>query len=308
MRTQFKTLWTSSPPLTLTCLLMLAAFVLSVPAIWLDPRIITGMPAWMKPAKFAISTAIFSGTMAWIFGFVKIWPRTMIATGRLLALMLIVEVAIIDLQAARGVTSHFNVSTPLDGILFGVMGVSIGILWITTVIVMVALFREPFADRSWGWTLRLAMLITVLGSASGGLMVRATPEQSAAIKMGTNVPVIGAHTVGAPDGGPGLPALGWSRQHGDLRIPHFLGLHAIQALPLLFWLVSRRSLRMVWICGASYLTLFLILLWQALRGQSILQPDAATLWALGVWLGATGIAAVLSQLWAQHSSLAADSL
>src|ERR1700732_1290484 len=134
---EFRRAWKDSPPLTATSLLMIAAFLASCAGIFLDPRIITGMPAWLKPAKFAISTAIFSGTIAWLYRYITIWPRFMRAIGWLLAAVLVFEVAIIDVQAARGTTSHFNAGTGLDTVLFAVMGAAIGVLWLASVAVLV---------------------------------------------------------------------------------------------------------------------------------------------------------------------------
>jgi hypothetical protein len=134
-------------------------------------------------------------------------------------------------------------------------------------------------------------------------MTRPTAVQLAEARASGRIAVAGAHTVGAPDGGPGVPGTGWSRQHGDLRVAHFLGLHAMQALPLLAVAVRRRHLaaarssRLVVSAAASYTLLFLLLLWQALRGQSIVDPDGTTLLALAAWLvltAATVRAAVTS--------------
>ena len=67
---------------------------------------------------------------------------------------------------------------------------------------------------------------------TGGLMTRPTAAQLEAARAGERMTIAGAHTVGAPDGGPGLAGTGWSTEHGDLRVPHFVGLHALQVLPL----------------------------------------------------------------------------
>jgi len=274
---------------------MLAALVAWSVGLILDPRIITGVPAWLKPAKFAISTAIFSGTIAWLYRYITVWPRFMRAVGWVLAAVLVFEVAIIDIQAARGTTSHFNVATHLDAALFGIMGLAILILWLGSVAVLLALFRQKFDNPAWGWLLRLGMLITVLGSAGGGLMLRMTPEQSSAMHATHTVHAVGGHTVGAPDGGPGLPGVGWSTQHGDLRVPHFFGLHGLQIIPFIGWLALRKrrlQTSFVFSIAGSYLALIGILMWQALRGQSIIEPDGLTLTALAVWLGAS-VAAIL---------------
>ena len=220
--------------------------------------------------------------------------------GRTTAVALIPEMVIIGLQAARGTTSHFNVSTLFDGVLWTMMGVAIVIQTVTSVAVAVALWRQPFADRALGWALRLGMTITIVGAFSGGLMAQPTRAQVAGARAGQRMTVSGAHTVGAPDGGPGIPGTGWSREHGDLRVAHFVGLHALQALPLIALGLTRKRLgeparvRLTVTAAVSYSALFGILLWQALRGQSVLAPDMLTLAVLGAWAAITAAAGGLS--------------
>src|SRR4051812_34012346 len=266
-------LWKASPPLTATGLLMLGAGAASLAAMTVDATTILGAPRWLKPAKFGISTAVYAFTLAWIFTYLPDRPRLTRRVGWITALVVIMEVAIIDLQAARGTTSHYNVATTVDGVLFGAMGNGILIAWIAAVTLAVALFRHRFADASFGWALRLGMLLTVIGQATGGLMTTPTRAQLEAARD-TRLTVAGAHTVGGPDGGPGLPITGWSREHGDVRVAHFVGMHAVQVLPAIAWLLTpvaspTRRRRAVIALSIAYFALFAVLLIQALNGHPL---------------------------------------
>src|SRR5687767_10359355 len=68
--------WKGSAPLTATGLLMLIVLTGAVAGLAVDPRVITGAPAWLKPAKFAASIAIYTFTLAWIFSLIPEWTRT----------------------------------------------------------------------------------------------------------------------------------------------------------------------------------------------------------------------------------------
>ncbi len=177
------------------------------------------------------------------------------------------------------------------------MGTAIVLQTFTSVAVAVALWRQRFDNAALGWALRLGMTITIIGAFSGGLMTKPTTLQLDEARSGKRITVVGAHTVGAPDGGPGLPGTGWSVEHGDLRVAHFLGLHALQVLALLALLLGRRRVndraraRLIVVAGASYLLLFGLMLWQALRGQSFVTPDGTMLAALAIWTAATACAA-----------------
>ena len=297
VRQSLRMLWQSSRSLTSVATLMVVAFVLSLAGIMIDDRVIGGAPAWQKPAKFAISTAIYSFTLAWVFTYLPEWRRLKRIAGFLTAAILVLEVAIIDVQAARGVASHFNLATSLDSTLYGIMGTAILIVWVLSVVVTIALFYQRFANGATGWAIRLGMLITVLGSATGGLMTKPTAMQMEAARAGHRLPAAGAHTVGGPDGLPGVPGTGWSRKHGDLRVPHFLGLHGAQAVPLIAWWFGRRkALRnsTVVVAAASYLSLCLLLFWQALRGQSVVAADTVMVAALLTWLAGTAAALAIT--------------
>ena len=292
----FGRLWSASRPLTTVGLLMLVVAIPSAVGIFVDPQIITGVPAWLKPFKFALSSAIYCLTLAWIFGHLTDRPRMRRVVGWTTAIVFVLEVAIIDLQAWRGTTSHFNTSTPLNAMLVTVMGTAILVQTLVSVAVAFALWRQRFADRSLGWALRLGMTLTIIGALSGGLMTRPTEKQLADVRAGRGMPVAGAHTVGGRDGGPAIPGIGWSREHGDLRVPHFIGLHAIQVLALVA-IAARQwrrpediRVRLVLAAAASYTSLFLLLLWGALRGQSLVAPDSMALASMAIWAALTTFA------------------
>jgi len=302
IKTTLTALWKSDARLTALGVVMIALLAATGVALVLDPRQITGAPAWLKPAKFAISIAIYALTLAWVFTYLPDWPRTRRVVGWITTVTLLLEIVIIDVQAWRGTTSHFNVGTLMDGILFTIMGLAILVQTFAAIALAVALWRQRFSDRALGWALRLGMTITVVGAMTGGLMTQPTRAQIDNARAGNRMTISGAHTVGAPDGGPGLPGTGWSRQHGDIRVAHFLGLHALQMLPLAAFLFVRRGwpemrrVRMVWAIAASYVSIFSLLLWQALRGQSVMAPDGMTITGLTLWAALTALA-----IWAAAS-------
>jgi len=108
---------------------------------------------------------------------------------------------------------------------------------------------------------------------------------------GHQVSMIGAHGIGDPDGN-GMPVTHWSTTGGDLRVPHFVGMHAIQVLLLIVGILSILATRVAWLrddrvrarivgtAALGYAGVFAVLSWQAKRGQSVAHPDQVTLVAL----------------------------
>ena len=258
----------------LTVAIGVGAVALAVALIGLvvDPRSIEGAPAWLKPAKFGVSVLLYLVAIRWMLGVVTDRRRLLAVLATVMLVALTAELVAIDVQVLRGTTSHFNESTPFDTVVYLGMGGLISTVFVVTAIGAVLVLRTRDVDRTIAAGMRWGLLVSLAGMAEAVLMTVNSRWHDA-----------GGHTVGGVDGGPGLPLTGWSTLHGDLRIGHFLGLHALQVLPLLAFLLARLPLpervrtRLLAVAGGGYGGLLLLTTWQALRGQALLSPDALTL-------------------------------
>jgi hypothetical protein len=275
-----------------------------------DPRIVTGAPAWLKPAKFAISISIYCFTLLWLLTFVRGRPRLVGLIAWVTAVALLIEMVLIAYAAALGTTSHFNVSTPVSTAVWTTMALSIVLVWAANLLTIVLLLVQRLPYPAFAWALRLGLIVSFVGMGLAFLMTSPTPEQIQGAGIDGEMPIAGAHSVGVEDGGPGLPITNWSTTGGDWRVAHFFGLHALQALPLVGflvasfgpgWLRSSHRVALVWLAGLVYLGLVLLLAWQALRGQPVVSPDALTLGALLALFAAAGAVASAVVLRARHT-------
>jgi hypothetical protein len=255
------------PVLALTGWAMLALFAALLAVAPFDARRVTGLNPWVKPLKFCLSVAAYVWTLAWLLGHLRARPRWVRLVSWGTAFVFAAEMACIVSQAARGVASHFNVKTPYDGAVFSLMGMLIAFNTLLVAVTLVLFFlrtAEPLSP-AYLWGIRAGLFLFFLGSLEGMAMV-------------SNM----AHTVGAPDGGPGLPFVNWSTRAGDLRVAHFLAFHALQLLPLAGHALGRyraewprrRQVACVLLLGLVYAAGVSLIFWQAASGRPLLSLGA----------------------------------
>lgn len=243
----------------------LALAVVFTALMHVDGRTLLGRNVWTKPWKFATSIAIFTATMGWIMPSLRLTDRVERLATYVIGGAMSIEIALISTQAARGVASHFNTGTPTDSAIYGVMGLTITISSAAVGYVLWRVARDPpDLAPAYRWGIGLGMLVFVAASFEGWLMV----SQS-------------GHAVGAPNDSAGLPLFNWSVTGGDLRVAHFIGLHALQVLPLTGYvaarwdrLSTRQSLATVGLVGTGYGLLTGVTFVLALLGTPLVRSPA----------------------------------
>lgn len=248
--------------LTIYGLAMLGLGVVAVALQLLDPRMLaSGVGIWAKPAKFFISIGVFALTAAWFFGYVRPERRGSImmrATAAVLIAAGTFELAYICFQAVRGLESHFNIDSQFHFRMYQLMGVGAVLLVGTTLPLAWEIARRPADGLQGSFVAAVAIglvLTFLLGGGLGGYM---------SSQLGHSVGVQGGH----------VPLFGWNRLGGDLRIAHFLGIHAEQAIPILAALVAGAATRTRWlvlVAGTiAYSALTIALFAQALAGRALI--------------------------------------
>lgn len=210
-----------------------------------------GVNAWYKPFKFAFSTFLYAWAMAWYCYYLPDFNLKFFNVS--IIVLLGFEIVYIAIQAGRGQLSHYNVSNAFYSMLYSLMALAASLVTLYTAYVGLLFFKHTFPTlpSHYVWAIRLSIIIFVIFSFEG-------------FAMGSRL----NHSVGALNDNSNLFVIGWSKTVGDLRISHFIGMHALQLLPVLSYYLLKNT---KWTIGVSILygLLALTTLIQALQGKPL---------------------------------------
>lgn len=203
----------------LLAILLLATIV----GLLTDDRRVMGTNTWLKPFKYVFSLTVFVWTIGWFSRYLARRRRGRRLVSIAIAASSLIAAIFLLVQAARGTISHYNMATDFDAAVYRAIVTAIGFDALMVVVLLFMFGRpDPRPGTVYLWGIRLGLISFLSAAFVGGVMV-----------------VWGGHTVGRPDGGPGLPFLNWSTVAGDLRIAHLMGVYGLQLLPLAAYGISR---------------------------------------------------------------------
>lgn len=249
----FAALRQRSEPLFWFTLILLTAGMLFLLLTRYSNLLLHGESAWYKPMKFSFSIALYCATMAWYCGYLPHFNLSLFAWVNIGLFGF--EMIYISVQASRGQASHFNVGTPLYAALYGGMALAATGISLYGGYVGLQFFRQsiPELPDYYVWAIRLGILLFFIFSLQG-------------FAMGSRL----THTIGTNPETDTWPIVRWSRSNGDLRVAHFLGMHALQVIPLLAWYVVRDT-KSVFLIGLIYAIVAVFTWVQAMQGKPFFQ-------------------------------------
>jgi len=239
--------------------LLLTGFLVINALLYLfDKSLLADELLWAKPIKFEVSVIIHLLTLSVLASLLSPARRNGVAWKTMSYVVVaagIFEVMYIFLQAARGRESHFNNTTVVESIMYGLMGLGAVILVLGSFYLGWLLFREYKTERN-----NPLLLSSALGLTAGSILTLIIASYMSS--QPDNIIIASSDVIR-------VPFFGWYLNGQDLRIPHFFATHLMQLLPLCGLWFSRKEqanggryeVHLIWITGAaSVLILMLFIL------------------------------------------------
>lgn len=272
--------WKQQPAFTLLAVAGLVCFVISATGLCCEPRGALNDSLWIKPCKFGLSMCAYAVAFVWLSQYITA-QRKLFQTMSVAALIGgVLELGGILLQTIRGISVHFDTATMESLCISLVVRFAILPVAIAALIVYCMLAKERNLPPVVGLSMKWGVFLTIIGFIPGIMMM---------------VPGL------VPGHHPGLPFLGWSVVSGDLRAAHFVGIHALQVLPIIgcairqycdrFTLTQQEAL--VSTTATAYFWLIVLMTWQALRAESLIAPSVLTVSCLVAIIMASAASFVL---------------
>jgi hypothetical protein len=261
--------WKQEPAWVLLAGWGLVSFVLTITGMCLDPRSSSDAYLWIKPCKFSVSIASYAVSLLWLSRYITGHAKLLRATAVAACIGGVLELSGILLQTIHGIKLHFDATTAESLCISMVVRFAILPVAMAALIVYCLLAKQRNLPPVVGLSMKWGMFLTIIGFIPGMMML---------------MPGL------IPGHAHGVPFLGWSTVSGDLRAAHFVGIHALQILPIIGCLIKRHCWRLttrrqealVSNAGITYLCIVSLLCWQALRSESLFAPSALTASCLAI--------------------------
>lgn len=282
-------------PLTATGIGFAALAAFALVAMLVDDRTLLGESVWVKVFKFAFAFFAYNLTLAWLIGHMTRARRFGWWAGTAFAFLSVPEVGVIAMAASLGTYSHFNSTDSLSNLIVqSAFEYGVPFFLVINLAMGIVVLWQRIGDRAVTAVIRWGLLLSSLGMIAAFFILAVAEQRRRVVEdaYGNAVELSAGHGVGDPDG-KGMLLTGWSVTGGDMRVPHFIGLHGIQVLIVASLVLGALAVRFAWLrgdrtrarivhsLGLGYLGVFATTVWQAARGQSLVHPDAATLAAFG---------------------------
>ncbi|MCC3764190.1 hypothetical protein K3N28_14065 [Glycomyces sp. TRM65418] len=288
--------------LGIACGVVALASLIAMP---FDDRTLMGESVWAKAFKFGFSFFAYCLSLAWLLAHMTKLRRTGWVFGTVFAVISAAEVGVIVAAAAAGTYSHFNTAEDPFNQVVQLAFQFVPVMFLANLVIAVIVLFQRIGDKAVTAVVRWGLLLSSLGMFAAFFIVTVggQGERTVVDAEGNEVVLNAGHGVGDLDGN-GMVLTGWSTTGGDMRVPHFIGLHGIQVLIGVAMLLGVVAARRAWLrdvrvraaivhwLSLGYLGVFATTMVQAVRGQSFVAPDAATLagFAASLLAAAAGIA------------------